>query len=97
MKRFLMVGALVCAGLVPAAPAAADTPGCVSHAEFDNMEKYLSTQQVAGRFDTAGYYIGSGPERFRRGYDPCWTDLRRVVVWFSLTTGLSDDWAVQDY
>lgn len=77
--------------------AVADTPGCVSHGEFDNMDRYLSTGQVAGRFDTNGVYLGAGPERFRRGYDACWSNERRVVVWFRFDTGLSDDWAVQDY
>lgn len=92
-----MVVALVCAGFVSATAATADTPGCVSRAEYDNLERFLSAGQVAGRFDTSGWYIGSGPERFRRGYSPCWSDERKVVVWYSLNTGLSDDWAVQDY
>jgi hypothetical protein len=96
MKRLLMVAALVCAGLLPAAPAAGDTPGCVSRGEYDNTERFLSTGQIAGRYDTNGYYDGSGPERFRRAYPACWSDGREVVVWYSLNTGLSDDWAVRD-
>lgn len=95
MKRTMAV-VLLCAALAPSS-AAADTPGCVSHVEFDNMEKFLSVGQVAGRFDTNGWYIGSGEERFRRGYEACWTDERKVVVWFDLTTGLSDDWATREY
>ena len=91
-----MTAVLTCAALLPATPATADTPGCVSHVEYDNTEKYLSTQQIAGRYDTNGWYIGSGPERFRRGYDACWAPDRIVVVWYSLTTGLSDDWDVRD-
>lgn len=73
-----------------------DTPGCVSRAEYDDMTRFLSVGQVAGRFDTNGWYIGSGEERFRRGYEPCWTDTRKVVVWYSLTTGLSVDWDIRD-
>jgi hypothetical protein len=96
VKRTL-AAVLIAAYLCAPATAVADTPGCVSHGEYDNMERFLSAQQVAGRFDTSGVYLGSGPERFRRGYDACWTDTRRVVVWYSLNTGLSDDWAVQDY
>lgn len=84
------------AGLLVGSVAAADTPGCVSHAEYDNLIRGLSVGQVAGRFDTNGWYIGSGPDRFRRGYEPCWNDTRKVVVWYSLTTGLSDDWAIRD-
>ena len=96
MLRLLASLSLACALTLPAA-AAADTPGCVSHGEFDNMERFLSVGQVAGRFDTGGVYLGAGEERFRRGYDACWTDVRRVVVWYSLTTGLSDDWAMREY
>lgn len=95
MKRLAAL-LLVCTVLLPAG-AVADTPGCVSHTEFDNMERFLSVGQVAGRFDTNGVYLGSGDDRFRRGYDACWTDDRRVVVWYSLTTGLSDDWATREY
>lgn len=95
MKRTL-AAVLVGAYLAVPAAAVADTPGCVSHGEYDNMERFLSTGQVAGRFDTNGYYDGSGPERFRRAYPACWNDGREVVVWYSLNTGLSDDWAVRD-
>lgn len=96
MKR-LAVLLMTSVALVPTSAAMADTPGCVSRAEFDNMERGLSAGQVAGRFDTNGVYLGSGEERFRRGYDACWTNERRVVVWYSLTTGLSDDWATREY
>jgi hypothetical protein len=92
-----LVAVLTAAYICAPAAAVADTPGCVSHAEFDNMDRFLSTQQVAGRFDTNGWYIDSGPDRFRRGYATCWADDRKVVVWYSLNTGLSDDWAVRDY
>lgn len=100
MKRHLAnaLSALLLVGLLATgAVAAADTTACVSRAEYDNMARFLSTGQVAGRFGTNGIYLGAGPERFRRGYDACWTNERRVVVWYSLTSGLSDDWAIQDY
>ena len=95
--KHLLVAVLLGGSLAAASPATAATAGCVTHGEFDNMERFLSTGQVAGRFETNGVYLGSGPDRFRRGYDACWTNERRVVVWYSLTTGLSDDWAMQDY
>jgi hypothetical protein len=95
MKRLLAATLLV--GLMtPAAPAGA-AENCVTHNEYDNMVRLLTVGQVANRFDTNGVYLGAGPERWRRGYDACWTNERRVVVWFSFTTGLSDDWAMQDY
>lgn len=95
MNRILTALALGLILLIPTA-ASADTPGCVSMSEYNNMDRYLTTGQVANRFDTNGWYINTGPERFKRGYDPCWTNQRKVVVWYDLTTGLSDDWAVQD-
>lgn len=97
MIRLLAAAALASTGLLPAYPATADTPGCVSRGEYDNMERLLSVDQVRGRFDTNGVYIASSEERFRRGYDACWTNARRVVVIYSLNTGLSVDWDVRDY
>ena len=96
MKHLLGAVALL-GGLLTAAPAVADTPGCASRGEYDNMTRFLSTGQVAGRFDTNGVLLGTGAERFKRGYDACWTNERRVVVWYNLDTGLSDDWATQEY
>lgn len=95
MNRYILTILLAFGVLLPS-DATADTPGCVSRGEYDNLEKYLSVQQVAGRFDTAGWYIGSTDERFRRGYTPCWTDDRKVVVIYSLNTGLSVDWDIRD-
>lgn len=94
MKHLLgcaLAGALL--ALTPAA-ASADTPGCVSVAEFNNMDRFLSTGQVAGRFDTTGVYRGSDSDEFSRSYDACWTN-DRVVVWYSLTNGLSTRWDVR--
>lgn len=96
MKRYLAAATLATVALTGIPTATADTPGCVSHAEYDNMIRGLSVGQVADRFDTNGWFIGSGEERFRRGYEPCWTDTRKVVVWYSLTTGLSVDWDIRD-
>lgn len=78
------------------APAAADTPGCASHGEVDNLFRGLSTSQVAGRLDTNGWYIGSGENYFRRGYAVCWDDNRKLVAWYSLDNGLLADWDVRD-
>lgn len=101
MKRSLIAVAVVLAlavvVFVRSCSASADTPGCVSHAEYDSMDTYLSTGQVAGRFDTNGVYLGSGDDYWRRGYPTCWDNDLRVVVWYSLTSGLSDHWAVRAY
>lgn len=78
--------------------AQADTPGCVSHAEFNNMVTGLAPGQVAARFDTDGSFRGSGDAFFSRTYNPCWDDPgdKRVVVWYDLNNGLSDHWDVRD-
>lgn len=94
MSKLLLL-VLFSIGLI-AAPAQADTPGCVSHAEFDNMIRGLSTSQVAGRFDTSGSYDGSSEDNFRRTYNACWTGSREVVVRYSLTSGVSVSWDVRD-
>lgn len=95
MNRYILTVLLAFGVLLPS-DATADTPGCVSHVEYDNTERFLSTGQISGRYDTAGWYVGSGPERFRRAYETCWSDSRVVIVWYSLNTGLSDDWDVRD-
>lgn len=104
MRTLIVAAAIVCALLTPSAAddddvadLVLDTPGCASRKEYDNLTRFLSVGQVAGRFDTKGIYLGSGPNRFRRGYDACWTNQKRVVVWYKLSTGLSDAWAVKSY
>jgi hypothetical protein len=80
-----------------ALPARADTPNCVSHSEFDNMTWGLTPAQVYNRFDVFGFYLGDTDNgEFKRGYDACWTDERRVVVWYSYNTNQSVDWAIRD-
>lgn len=95
MKRIATFATLALTGLAAlAAPSSADTPGCVSQGEFNNMDRYLSVGQVAGRFDTNGNYRGSDADEFSRGYDACWTS-DRVVVWYSLASGLSTRWGLR--
>jgi len=75
---------------------AADTPGCVSHSEVDNMDRLLTVGQVTNRFDTDGWFIATGDNFWRRGYETCWSNDRKVVVWFDLDNGLTDHWDVRD-
>jgi len=80
-----------------ALPVSADTPNCVSHTEYDNMTWGLTPAQVYNRFDVFGFYLGDTDNgEFKRGYDACWTDERRVVVWFSYDTNESVDWGIRD-
>lgn len=80
-----------------ALPVTADAGGgCVSHNEYDSLDWGLSTEQVGNRFETNGWFIATGSDFFKRGYDTCWDDTRKVVVWYSLDNGLSDHWDVRD-
>lgn len=80
--------------------ATGDTPGCVSHTEFDNMVQGLSPGSVANRFDTDGWYIGENDSVFKRGYEPCWDGIgdanKKVVVAYDLDSALSKWWDVRD-
>lgn len=83
--------------VLTALPARADTPNCVSHMEFDNMTWGLTPSQVYNRFDVFGFYMGDTADgEFKRGYNACWTDDRRVVVWYSYDTNESVYWDVRD-
>ena len=55
MKTIILtLAALVAAGAVSAAPAAADTAGCVTRAEYRAVHKGYSMTRVHRIFDTAG-------------------------------------------
>ncbi len=81
MLRTLMAASTlaVVAPVVLAAPAQADTPDCVSRAEFRAVQKGWSITRVANRFDVTGVqtYYASGdasidwPAYQSRKYNPC--------------------------
>jgi hypothetical protein len=98
MKRLILcLATAVLAGafLSSAAPASA-AGGCATHAEYDNLEWGLSTDQVQNRFETNGWFINTTGNFFKRGYDACWTNERKVVIWYSLSLGVSDHWDIRD-
>lgn len=86
----------VCATTLVVALPSASAEGCVSRAEYDNLVWGLTTDQVRDRFETNGWWIATGDDFFRRGYDPCWTNDRKVVIWYDLQLGLSDHWDIRD-
>lgn len=51
----------------------------------------MSPGSVSALFDAPGWFIGSGDDFFRRGYNPCWDEPgeRKVVVGYSQDDGLS--------
>lgn len=97
IKVVLTIALLGTLSTFTAQPANADTPDCVSHGEYDNMEVGLTPTQVYVRFDIFGTYLGdTDTGKFKRGYDACWTNERRVVVWYSYDTNDSVYWAMRD-
>jgi hypothetical protein len=58
--------ALFLTGLTASQPASADTPGCVTRAEFRNVSEGMSKHRVHRIFDTRGE--GSGYSRY---YEKC--------------------------
>lgn len=103
MKRLLWGTAALAlslpVALIPTATSA-DTPGCVSRAEYDNMVIGIGPASVANRFDTNGWYIGENDNVFKRGYEPCWDGSgdanRKVVVAYDLDSALSKWWDIRD-
>ena len=73
----LMTGTLLIAPLTIASPAAADTPGCVTKAEFKTVKKGWGMARVHRVFDTKGKQVLfiSGTEYFpamqSREYKAC--------------------------
>ncbi len=72
----LVAGVLTSAPLVLANPAwAADTPGCVTRAEFKKVSKGMTKQRVTRIFDNRGklssYYAYDGDVYTTREYNPC--------------------------
>lgn len=87
--------ALIATPILTAAPAQADTPGCVSRNEFGLVKKGWTKARVHRLFDTSGqqYYYSSAqygfPAEQWREYDGCpeysWIDVdyvKRNGVWY---------------
>jgi hypothetical protein len=56
---------------VLAAPAIADTPGCVSRHEYDRIAKGMAMERVHKIFDTEGVETGLGGSGELRYYNTC--------------------------
>ena len=54
LTKAVVIGALILSPLAVAAPASADTPGCVSKAEFRKVKKHWAIGRVHRVFDTKG-------------------------------------------
>lgn len=80
-----LLPALVAGLILTAAPAAADTPGCVSRGEYRRVDNPIQglprTQQMVRRlFDTRGRQIARGGGYMTVTYPACWTKQRRVYI-----------------
>lgn len=100
MRKILVAVATAIAMLLPvgvAAPAVADTPGCVHHAEWQKAEFHTPKGEVHAIFDTNGWqWHQSWPEEIR-AYDQCGTNNTLFVhyVDFGAKWRLVDKWGWQ--
>lgn len=81
MKKLVTTG-LVAAGLfalTPMAPASADTPGCVTRAEFQRVDRGMLNRRVHRIFDTDGRLSSSS----RGGGGDSWREYRVCRSWGS--------------
>ena len=65
-----MTAGILLASVGPAAPVQADTPGCVTKAEFKRATKGMLKARVHRIFDTEGFKTGLGDLETRH-YSPC--------------------------
>lgn len=83
--------------LVIPTSAAADTPGCAGHAEYDSLHVGMSPASVRALFDAQGWYDGDGSDNtYKISFRACWNDDRKVVTFFGDTNGLLRRWDVRD-
>ena len=93
----IAAGALLIAPVaIIAWPQAEAVDGCATRGEYDNLIWGLSDEQVRNRFETNGWFIGSGDDFWKRGYDACWDNDRKVVIWYAFDNGLTDHWDIRD-
>jgi hypothetical protein len=68
----LATAVIVCAGpVILASPGHADTPGCVTKAEFQQAPKGMRIIRVHAIFDTSGRFLDGGAGGFARRYRFC--------------------------
>ena len=89
MKRVVASLVLVVFAGSLAAPASADTPGCVSHQEFRRISVGDSRHRVHRVFDTRGGQIFSRGQREERAYSTCGGAVVFVTYANDLATSLS--------
>lgn len=72
--------------ILSAVPASADTPGCVSRAEYRSVSKGMGKAKIAAVFDTTGsrmaYVVSGGNNAETRSYRTC-LQYSSVIVLFS--------------
>jgi hypothetical protein len=69
-QTVMMAGGLLISLASPAAPAQADTPGCVTKPEFSRVQTGMLKEGVHRIFDTRGSLTGLGTSEIRH-YKPC--------------------------
>jgi len=67
----LAAAAALATPLAVAAPANADTPGCVSRVEFRQVHQGMTKARVQSIFDTKGFFVTGGGGGYVKGYKQC--------------------------
>ncbi len=96
MRRAASVGAtvvLACSALL-AVPltAAADTPGCVTRAEFRKVQDGMAMRRVHRIFDTNGEKAVAPWGKEQRWYDKCASPVAVADVWYRNDRVISKHW-----
>lgn len=75
--------------VVVSTSAVGDTENCVTHAEYNQTDVFMTPAGVESIYDVNGWFIDTdNPDNFARGYRTCWSppcadpDGRKVVVWY---------------
>ena len=83
--------------IVTAAPASADTPGCVTKKEYRRIHKGMTKKRVHRIFDTRrSWFAGGSAGVYKRTYQSCdfqhaaWIQYKRRPNKPDLTTGWKD-------
>jgi hypothetical protein len=96
MRKGASIGAtlvLACATLLAIPEAAvADTPGCVTRAEFRKVNDGMSMRRVHRIFDTNGVKAEAPIGRKQRWYDKCSSPVAVADVWYRNDRVISKHW-----
>ncbi|MFL6288926.1 MAG: hypothetical protein ACJ73L_11065 [Actinomycetes bacterium] len=96
MRKAASIGAtLMLAGtalLTAPEVAVADTPGCVTHAEFTKVKDGMTMRRVHRIFDTNGVKAVAPVGKKQRWYDKCSSPVAVADVWYRNDRVIGKHW-----